>query len=262
MTELLAMLHTLPPWVVWLGQGLIVYCGVLVMLRTLGAAGLILTIPLLMIAANVLVLRGASFPWFSHPVALGTIVFTAVFLCVDLLAEHYGAARARAGVLAGFLGYGLFVLVMMSGIAIAPLTPEAIGDDGTNQWLAGNHQAMMGLFMPAPVFLLAGLVAYGVSTLLDIWVFQRLRRATGGKRLWLRNTGSTMLASLVDNTLFSLLAFRLLAAEPVGWEALIFTFILGTLLVRWALAVFDTPFMYIAARIKRPDAGPSALPQT
>lgn len=254
MTEFVQALQGLPTWTVWLGQGFIVYAAVLVMMRTLGAAGLLLTIPLLMVAANILVLRGAEFPWFSHPVALGTIVFTAIFLCVDLLAEHYGPAAARRGVLAGFLGYGLFVLVIVSGVSIAPLSAEVAASDPNNGWMASNHEAMTSLFIPAPVFLLAGLVAYGVSTLLDIWVFQRLRRATQGKALWLRNTGSTMVASLVDNTVFSLLAFKLLAEEPVGWEPLLMTFILGTLLVRWALALVDTPFMYLAARIRRPDS--------
>jgi hypothetical protein len=49
-----------------------------------------------------------------------------------------------------------------------------------------------------------------------------------------------------------LLAFKLLAPVPVPWDALIFTYILGTYLLRLALACLESPFMYLARRCLPP----------
>jgi hypothetical protein len=42
------------------------------------------------------------------------------------------------------------------------------------------------------------------------------------------------------------LAWVVFAPEPVGWEALFFTYILGTYGLRVVLSLLDTPFMYLS----------------
>jgi uncharacterized PurR-regulated membrane protein YhhQ (DUF165 family) len=41
-----------------------------------------------------------------------------------------------------------------------------------------------------------------------------------------------------------------LAEQPVGWNALFFTYILGTYLLRVVISVCDTPFLYLAGRCR------------
>ena len=80
-----------------------------------------------------------------------------------------------------------------------------------------------------------------------------LPRVTGGRWLWLRNNASTAASSLIDNTIFSVLAWVVFAADPLPWSTVIFTFILGTYWLRLLVAVMDTPILYLS-RLVRPAA--------
>ena len=55
-----------------------------------------------------------------------------------------------------------------------------------------------------------------------------------------------MLSGLIDNAIFSVLAWVVFAAQPMEWQPLVFTFILGTYVLRVAVALLDTPFLYLA----------------
>ena len=55
-----------------------------------------------------------------------------------------------------------------------------------------------------------------------------------------------MISSLIDNTIFSLFAWIILNPEPLNFNTVIFTFILGTYFLRVFIALIDTPFIYLA----------------
>ena len=48
------------------------------------------------------------------------------------------------------------------------------------------------------------------------------------------------------------------AADPIGWQPLVFTFILGTYLLRLLIALVDTPFVYLARHLITPPGETSA----
>lgn len=242
--DLILALNGLPPELLLVAQALLCFGSILLLGRLFGAAGLYLYIAVAIIAANVEVLKAVQFSVYDHPVAMGMVLFGSTYLATDMLAEHYGREAARKGVFLGFAAYLLFTVLMIVSLGFTPLTADQAGE--AMAWALPMHDHMAALFMPAPALFAAGMTAYLTSQLFDVWVYQRIRGATGGRHLWLRNTGSTALSSLVDNIVFSVLAWVVFAPEPVGWEALIFTYILGTYLLRLALAVLDTPFMYLS----------------
>ena len=47
------------------------------------------------IGANIQVLKIVDFPFFSNPIALGTILFASTFLTTDILTEYYGSKFAK-----------------------------------------------------------------------------------------------------------------------------------------------------------------------
>src|SRR5690606_29065258 len=47
--------------------------------------------------------------------------------------------------------------------------------------------------------IVGSLAAFLLGQLVDVFVFQRLRRVTGARKLWLRATGSTLVSQLVDS---------------------------------------------------------------
>jgi hypothetical protein len=248
--HLIAALQAWPPEAIWPLMTIACFGGQLILLRLFGAMGLAAFVVVGILAANLQVLKVVPFASIG-PVAEGTIVFAATFLATDILAEHYGRRVATRVVWLGFASYLLFTGLMVLALGYRPLAPADAGPELA--WALGNHEALAKLFTPAPALFVAGMTAYLVSQLLDITLFFRIRAWTRARLPWARNTLSTAVSALVDNTVFSTLAFVVLAETPVPIDALVFTFILGTYWQRLALAVLDTPFFYLSWR-SRPAA--------
>ncbi len=239
---LIAALQAMPPEAVWAMMLIAAYAGPLAMLRLGGASGLKVWIAVAVIAANLQVLKVVPFTLFPGPVAEGTVVFASTYLATDLLSEHYGEPEARAGVWLGFSAHLAMTVLMLLALGYRPLSAEEAGEELA--WALPFHDHLAAIFSPAPAFFAAGIVAFLSSQMLDIRLFGALRLATRGRHLWLRNTLSTIVSALIDTTIFSVLAFRLFAADPVPWDALVRSYILGAWLQRVLLALLDTPFMY------------------
>jgi queuosine precursor transporter len=199
--------------------------------------------------------KAVQFGIYDAPVALGTVLFSSTYLCTDILAEHYGRQAARRGVMIGFAVYLLWTVLMVMTMGYSPLTAGQAGEEMA--WALPVQGALETLFMPVPAFFVAGMAAYLVSQFHDVWAFELWRRVTGGKALWLRNNASTLVSALIDNTVFSVLAWVVLAPQPIGWEPLIFTYILGTYVLRVAIALLDTPFMYLSGAVIRRNPPPA-----
>lgn len=249
MNGILESLHAQPPELIWVTLLVAAFTAILLLHRWFGPAGLYVYMAVAIIGGNLHVLKLTQFSVFPDPVALGTILFSTTFLCTDILTEYHGAATARKGVILGFSGLVLFNLFLFAALAFRPLDPSdgQLGDSA-----AAMQQSLETVFLPAPGILVASLIAYLLSQFNDIWVFSRLRTATGGKYLWLRNNLSTWISALIDSAVFSVLAFVVFAAEPVPWKPLLFTYILGTYGLRVVVAVLDSPVVYLAKpRIKQ-----------
>lgn len=242
-----------PEWV-WVMMLLVCFGLILVLLRTMGPAGLYAYIVVAVVCSNILVLKAVKFSVYDEPIALGTVLFTSTFLCTDILAEYYGTKVAKRGVYLGLVGMVLMTIFMMFGLGFQSLSEVGYGE--SHGWAIENHEHMMGLFMPTPVLLVAGMVAYLFSQLNDVWVFNFIKRLTKGKSLWLRNNLSTIVSAFIDNVIFSVLAWVVFAKEPMGWSTLWFTYILGTYWIRVVVALLDTPVIYAAKYfVKREDTG-------
>ncbi len=253
---LIAFLNDLPPEVVWVLMLLACFSAILIMLRAFGEIGLYVYVAVAVIGANIQVLKAVQFSVYADPVALGTILFTSTFLCTDILMEHFGRQAARRAVWVGFGALLFFNVAMILNLGFAPLTPQQAGE--AMAWALPMQGHMLALFSPAPALFAAGMIAYFVSQFHDIWLFQLISRITKRRHLWLRNNASTWVSALIDNTVFSVLAWVVFAADPIGWQPLIFTFILGTYLLRLLIAVLDTPFVYLARYMIAPRRETSA----
>ena len=227
-----------------------------------GAAGMFIFIAVGIIAANVQVLKAASFAFYAAPIPLGTVAFSATYVATDVLTEYYGRATARKAVWLGFTAMLLMTIMMLLVMGYQPMTPEAAQESGMG-WALPNHEHILALYLPQATLLIAGLSSYLISQMNDIYVFQKIRQWTGRGQLWVRACGSTAVSALVDNTVFSTLAWMVFPwllgqrEQMVDLNTLIFTYILGTYWIRLAMALLEAPFMY-AARWFLPEADRAA----
>ena len=238
-----------PPGVVALFMLLTAYGGVLVLMRLFGIYGLVAFVIVAILGANIQVLKVVQFAVFPHPVALGTILFASSYLAIDLVTEYYGSALARRIIWLGFCCVLLFNVFMILMLGYRPVDVETSGPEYA--FAIETERALKLVIQPQLGLLVAGLTSYLISQHLDVWLFAYLKRKTSGGSLWLRNNVSAIAAAFIDNTVFSLLAWRIFAATPVPWDTLIYTYILGTFSARVFIALLDTPFMYLSRRVFR-----------
>lgn len=172
----------------------------------------------------------------------GTLAYAVTYFASDCIAEQYGKRTAQRVVNVGFV----MNLVMLGLVSLARWLPAARGSVDPQQF-----EAVMG---SGTSIVLGSLLAYVVSQNLDVIVFHRLREATSGTALWLRNVGSTTTSQLVDTVIFTVVAF---AAAPalLGGQALptpvLGQIIVGQYVLKVLIALVDTPFVYATVGLLR-----------
>jgi uncharacterized integral membrane protein (TIGR00697 family) len=165
------------------------------------------------------------------------VAYALTFFASDCYAELYGKGAARVVVNVGFAMNFVLLALVWSTI----LAPAAGGSPVD----AAAFRRVLG----AGTNVVAGsLIAYLVSQNLDVALFHRLREATGGDHLWLRNVASTATSQAVDTVIFVGVAF---AAAPtllgIGGalpRTLLVQLVVGQYLLKLAIALLDTPFVY------------------
>ena len=227
-------LGSLNTFVVWLIMLLFCFSSILVFLKLFGYVGLYVYSALAVIIGNIQVLKTVDFFYSPEPVALGTVLFASTFLCTDILSEHFGKEKARKNVLIGFAGFLFMTIIMLITIGFKP---------SANDW---SQDSLANVFTPMSRFFIASMIAYLASQYFDVWIYSTIKNITKNRYLWLRNNLSTILSSLVDNTIFSLLAWIILNPNPETLYNVIMIYILGTYVLRIFIAFVDTPFMYFS----------------
>jgi uncharacterized integral membrane protein (TIGR00697 family) len=135
---------------------------------------------------------GKFFVVHGHTFSAGIIPFPLTFVLTDIVNEFYGTHGARRLTLAG-LGAAVFVWATITLALHLPTSPESPISDAV----------FRGAFGTSARLYVASLTAYVIGQLLDISIFQGLRRLTGHRLLWLRSTGSTVLSQIVDSVTVS-----------------------------------------------------------
>ncbi len=240
---LFKQMHQWPPEFIWVIMLLFCFATILGLGRYFGANGLYAYIAVAIIAANIQVLKAVQFNVYPEPVALGTVLFSSTYLVTDILGEKYGRKMARQGVFIGFFAHLFFSIIMLITLGFPPLTTAQAGEEMA--WALPYHDHIAALFTLQFSLFTAGAVAYLSSQLYDVWLYDWLKSKTQGRYLWLRNNISTAISGLIDNTIFSILAWIVLNSNPLPFKTVLVTYILGTYWLRLLIALLDTPVMYI-----------------
>jgi uncharacterized integral membrane protein (TIGR00697 family) len=164
------------------------------------------------IAVKLVEVSGRVFP-------AGLVIFPLSYLLADILTEVYGIRSARRVIWLGFACN----LIALGAVQAAIHLPAA-------DFWSENQGAYEDVLGTAWRLFLASLAAYLVGELANAYVLAYLKGATGGRFLWVRTIGSTIVGEGLDSAIFVTIAFAGTGAGllnpivttwliKVGWEA-------------------------------------------
>ena len=161
----------------------------------------------------------------------GIIFFPVSYLLGDILTEVYGYSASRRVIWIGF-----FVLLASAiSIQIILAIPPAPG------W--NNQQAYMTVFSNSLRTVMCSILAFWAGEFTNSFTLAKMKILTGGKYLWTRTIGSTVLGEAVDTIIFYPLAFGFLPSFP--WH-LIFQVMIANYTLKVLWEVIATPLTYKA----------------
>jgi uncharacterized integral membrane protein (TIGR00697 family) len=144
----------------------------------------------------------------SFNLTAGALLWPVVFITTDLINEYFGKPGVRliSYFTALLIAYAFLAIFLTMQLAPADFWLETNKTDN-----AGNpfniQYAYTKIFGQGLRIIVGSLAAFLLGQFVDVFVFQRLRRATGARMIWLRATGSTLVSQLVDSFVVLFIAF-------------------------------------------------------
>jgi len=140
----------------------------------------------------------------AWPFGAGILFFPISYLIDDVLTEVYGYARARRAIWAGFAALA-FMAVMEWTVVHLPVAPGWSGQDAYERVFGSGWRIIA-----------ASMTAFFVGDFVESAVMAKLKIWSGGRRLWMRFWGSTIVGEGIDSLIFYPLAFYAMADWPVS----------------------------------------------
>lgn len=202
---------------------------VIIMYKYLGKMGLFLWICLSTIIANIESVKLITL--FGIETSLGNILYGSTFLATDIINVKYGEKEAKKTIVVGFISMMIMTLFMTLCLLYSP----SINDF--------SQSSLKTIFTINIRVSIASIIAFSISQLIDARLFQILHKKYN--KLWLSNNASTMICQIVDTIIFSIITYYGLVSNNS-----LFQIIVSMYLFKFIIALCDTPFIYIASKIK------------
>ena len=176
----------------------------------------------------------------SYTLTCGVLLWPLEFVLTDIVNEYFGtkAVKRISFIAIILITYAFFMFYF------AMKTPPS------DFWLTSKStegvpdmQAAFSSIFGQGMWIIAGsLCAFLFSQLVDVFVFHKIKRYTGEKKVWLRATGSTLISQLVDSFIVLFIAFKL--GNDWSWQ-LVLAICLVNYSYKFIMAILLTPLIYL-----------------
>lgn len=170
----------------------------------------------------------------------GVVIWPVVFITTDLINEYFGKPGVKriSYLTAGLIAYAFVVIFFTMDLPPATWWMEANSQDAQGNYFNMDF-AFNKIFGQGQRIIIGSLVAFLIGQLTDVFVFQRLRKVTGTRLLWLRATGSTLVSQLIDSFVVLFIAFY-----GVFSNQQIIAIGITNYIYKFAVAILLTPVIY------------------
>lgn len=179
----------------------------------------------------------------SFNLTCGVLLWPLEFVMTDIVNEYYGpkAVRRISYIAVALISYAFIMFYMAIGIPPADWWVGSRAAEG----VPDMQLAFGGIFGQGMWIIVGSLVAFLIGQLVDVYVFHRIKKVTGQKKVWLRATGSTMVSQFIDSFIVLFIAFKIGADWPLAQVVAIG---LVNYAYKFTVAILLTPVIYIAER--------------
>lgn len=175
----------------------------------------------------------------------GAITYAVTFLCTDVIGEIWGKQKANSVIKYGFIGQVFATVCIILTQFFKPV--DSVMDSAYKTLLGQNW-----------VFVLGSLTAYYCSQSWDVYIFHKIRNKyiekhgtrAGGRWIW--NNASTMTSQIIDTVIYAVISFGFGQKWFFigGMFKAFIGLVIGQYLLKWFLALLDTPIFYLLTNNK------------
>jgi len=214
----------------WIFTLILSFISIILCYKYLGKNGLFLWIVVATMVSNIQTIKTINL--FGLETSLGTILYGSTFLATDILNFKYGLNESRKTIIYGFLSMIIMTIFMVLCLLYEP---------SINDFAQGS---LITIFSFNVRITIASLIGFSVSQFMDTLIFHKLQKKYN--KLWLSNNVSTMFCQIVDTIFFTLITY--LGTMNINT---IIEIMFSIYIFKFFVALLDTPFMYIASKIKK-----------
>jgi uncharacterized integral membrane protein (TIGR00697 family) len=169
-----------------------------------------------------------------------------VFITTDIINEYFGKAGVRkiSMLTVIFIVYIFVMLWIITSLPPAQFWVELNSKDSMGNPLNIN-ESFSRIFNQSMGIIIGSLTAFIIGQMLDVTVFQGLRKITGSKKIWLRATGSTIISQLVDSFVVITIAFYVFGNPKWTMKEILSVGSVGYS-YKFLIAIVMTPILYVA----------------
>jgi len=178
----------------------------------------------------------------SFNLTCGVMLWPLEFVMTDIVNEYFGPKAVRR------ISYTAIILIsyaflMFYGAIHVPPADFWVTSRTTSDNIPDMQVAFNGVFGQGLRIIVGSLIAFLVSQLVDVYIFHRIKKVTGDKKIWLRSTGSTLVSQLVDSYIVLFIAF----SGIFTWQQILAIGVVNYI-YKASMALILTPVIYVAEK--------------
>ncbi|HYC40100.1 MAG TPA: queuosine precursor transporter [Chitinophagaceae bacterium] len=179
----------------------------------------------------------------------GVLLWPVVFIMTDIINEYYGPKGVHflSFLTAALIAFAFVIFYLAMRLAPADFFVTSRVGSGVPDMEKAYHSVLgQGAFI-----ILGSLTAFLLAQLIDVFVFHRIKRRTGERRIWLRATGSTLVSQFIDSFVVLFIAFyvgtRINASkDDFVWPLGLFLSVgVVNYIYKFLVAIILTPVIYL-----------------
>ena len=183
----------------------------------------------------------------------GVLLWPVVFIMTDIINEYYGMKGVRflSWLTAGLIAFAF--LVFYGAMKLVPADFFITSKQGSG--VPDMEKAYNSVLGQGGFIIIGSLTAFLLGQLIDVFVFHRIKKVTGEKKIWLRATGSTLVSQFIDSFVVLFIAFYVgtrvnRSGNDFVWPLNLFIAVgVVNYIYKFLVAILLTPLIYLGHEI-------------